>query len=158
MTFYKHTQIGYLILAVTLIVTAIFVWAFLMARAEVPSVDSGTNLLVTLVMALTLFLLLSFATLAVTIDEKFLKIKFGYGIFAKKFALDEIAKVDVVRNHWYYGWGIRFWFWPPMWIYNISGFDAVQITLKNGKVYRIGTDDAEGLRNAIKQNFNKFML
>lgn len=158
MSFYKHTQIGYLMLAVTLVVTAIFVWAYLIARAEVPSVDSGTNLMVTLVMAITLFLLLSFATLTATIDEKFLKIKFGYGIFAKKFALDEIAKVDVACNRWYYGWGIRFWPLPKMWIYNVSGFDAVQITLKNGKVYRIGTDDAEGLRNAIKQNLNKFML
>ena len=153
MSSYKHTQIGYLILVVTLIVTAFFVWANLMARAEVPSVDSGTNLLVTMMMALIVFILLSFATLTVSLDEKFLKIKFGFGIFAKKFALDEITKVDVARNHWYYGWGIHLWFLTSrkMWIYNVSGFDAVQITLKNGKVYRIGTDEPEELESAIKK-------
>ncbi len=46
---------------------------------------------------------------------------------------------------WYYGWGIRGWLWPKMWIYNVSGFDAVEIKLKNGKMYRIGTDEPKKL-------------
>jgi len=45
------------------------------------------------------------------------------------------------KNHWYYEWGIRGWLWPKMRIYNVSGFDAVEIKVKNGKTYRIGTDE-----------------
>ena len=41
-----------------------------------------------------------------------------------------------------------------MWIYNVSGFDAVEITMKNGKVYRIGTDVPEEIETAIKQSIN----
>jgi hypothetical protein len=136
---------------VTLAVLVLFAWIQITARAEPPSVDSGTNFLVTFIMASILFVLVSFTTLTTVIDEKYLQIKFGYGIFRKKFLLGEIASVKQVKNHWYYGWGIRFRLRPKMWIYNISGFDAVEIVMKNGKVYRIGTDTPGELETAIKQ-------
>jgi hypothetical protein len=154
MVLYKHTQVGYLILIVTLAVLAFFAWAFITARAEPPSYYSGTNFLITAIMVLILFTLASFTTLATSIDESYLRIKFGYGIFARKFALNQIAAAQAVKNHWYYGWGIRLWLWPKMWIYNVSGFDAVEIIMKNGKVYRIGTDVSKELETAIKQAIN----
>jgi len=154
MTSYKHTQIGYLMLVVTLAVLALFAWAYITARAEPVSVDSGTNFLVTATMALVLFILSSFATLTASIDGNYLWIKFGYGIFKKKFLLSEMASTKQVKNQWYYGWGIRLWFWPKMWIYNVSGFKAVEIVMKNGKIYRIGTDVPEELETAIKQVIN----
>jgi len=98
-----------------------------------------------------LFILISFATLNVKIDREYLRIKFGYGIFRKGFMLEEIISARAVRNHWYYGWGIRFWWWPRMVIFNVSGFDAVEIKMKNGKTYRIGTDEPENLEYAIIQ-------
>jgi hypothetical protein len=156
MTSYKHTQIGYLIIVVTLAVMVFFAWVNITARAEPPSVNSGTNFLVTSVMALILFVLASFATLTASIDENHLRIKFGYGIFKKEFPLKEIVSAKAVKNHWYYGWGIRGWFWPRyMWIYNVSGFDAVEITMKNGDIRRIGTDKPAELEAAIRQAINK---
>lgn len=151
MTSYKHTQISYLMLFVTLVVLIFFAWAYITARAEPPSYRSGTNFAVTAIMVLILFILASFATLTVSVEERYVTIKFGYGIFRKRFSISEIASVERVKNHWYYGWGIRVWFWPYMWIYNVSGFDAVQITMKNGYVFRIGTDVPEGLETAINQ-------
>ena len=146
---YKHSQIGYLMLVVTLAVLALFAWAYITARAEPPSYYSGTNFAVTSIMALILFALASFVSLQVIIDEKYLRIKFSYGIYQKKFLLDDVMSAQTVKNHWYYGWGIRVWFWPKMWIYNVSGFDAVEIKLKNGKTYRIGTDEPEKLEQTI---------
>ena len=151
MTTYKHTQIGYLMLVLTLAMLLLFAWAYITARAEPPSVDSGTNLLVTAVMVFILLILASFTTLTVSLDKNYLGIKFGYGMFRKKFPLHDIVSATSVKNHWYYGWGIRFWLWPKMWIYNISGFEAVEITMKNGQVYRIGTDDPNGLETALKK-------
>jgi len=150
MTSYKHTQIGYLMLVVTLAVLVFFVWLYITALAEPLSIDSGPNFAVTAIMVLTLFILASFATLTASIDENYLRIKFGYGIFRKRFAVSEIASAEQVKNHWYYGWGIRGWFWPYMWIFNVSGFDAVELVMKNGKVYRIGTDQPKELETAIK--------
>jgi hypothetical protein len=154
MTLYKHTQIGYLMLAVTLAVLVLFAWVYITASAEPPSVDSGPNFAITAIMALILFILASFATLNASIDENCLRIKFGYGIFAKKFPLNQIVSVQAVKNHWYYGWGVKVWFWPYMWIFNVSGFDAVEIIMKNRKIYRIGTDEPEKLETAIKQAVN----
>ena len=151
MATYKHTQISYLMFVVTLAVLAFFAWIQMEARAEPPSVDSGTNLLVTSVMLLIVLILASFATLTVSLDEHCLRIKFGYGIFRKKFSLNEIVSAKIVKNHWYYGWGIRLWLWPKMWIFNVSGFDAVEIIMKNEKVYRIGTDAPAELEAAIKR-------
>ena len=151
---YKHTQIGYLIIVITLVVLVFFAWLQITARAEPPSYDSGTNFAISAIMVLILFILASFVSLQVIIDGKYLRIKFGYGIYKKKFLLNEIVSVKTVKNHWYYGWGIRGWLWPKMWIYNISGFDAVEITMKNGKIYRIGTDESKKLEQAIANSLN----
>ena len=152
---YKHTQIGYLMLVVTLAILVLFAWVYITALAELPSVDSGPNFAVSTIMVLILFILASFATLTVSINEKYLRIKFGYGIFKKKFLLEKITSARTVKNHWYLGWGIRIWFWPHMWIYNVSGFDAVEITMRNGKIYRIGTDVPKELEVEINKHLNK---
>jgi len=149
MTSYKHTQIGYLILLILLALGLFYVWLY-----GVISTEIGSNFAIIAVMALILFMLASFSTLKVTIDENYLRLKFGYGIFWKKFPVREIISAKTVKNHWYYGWGIRLWLWPYMWIYNVSGFDAVEITMKNGKIYRIGTDAPGELETAIKQAIN----
>jgi hypothetical protein len=152
---YKHTQIGYLMIVVTLVILALFAWIHTSALAEPSSVDSGPNFLVSAIMLLVLVILASFATLTVSIDETYLRLKFGYGIIRKKFLLKEITSAKVVKNHWYYGWGIRMWLWPRMWIYSVSGFDAVEITLGNGRTYRIGTDAPQGLESAINAHLRK---
>lgn len=146
---YKHTQISYLMIIITLIVLTFFIYSYISALSETPSYNSGLNLAVTSIMILIIFILASFASLQVIIDEKYLRIKFGFGIFRKKFLLNDIKSVKSVKNHWYFGWWIRWWFWPKMVIYNISWFDAVEIVMKNNKVYRIGTDEPKELEETI---------
>jgi hypothetical protein len=99
-----------------------------------------------------LITILSFVTLNVRVDNKYLKIKFGYGIFKRKFLIKDIVSVKRVKNKWYYGWGIRYWPWPGFLLFNVSGYDAVEFVLKNGKVYRIGSDDVKNLERAIKES------
>jgi len=146
---YKHTQIGYLIIFVFFFVTLYF--GIFFAYADL-------NPWVIFIMISIIFILISFATLNVTIDREYLRIKFGYGIFRKRFMLKEIISAKTVKNHWYYGWGIRLWLWPRMVIFNISGFDAVEIRMKDGKIYRIGTDEPKKLEYAIVQTIriNRF--
>ncbi len=143
---YKHTQTGYLILFILLAVALLF--GFILKQAEA---DLGVLSL----MIFILFIVASFSSLNVIVDEGHLQIKFGYGIFRKKFLLDEIGSVKAVKNHWYYGWGIRLWLFPYMWVYNVSGFDAVEIIMKDGKRYRIGTDESKNLERVILQSINK---
>jgi len=139
---YNHTQVGRLMVTILFIIAVYFVFIF-------KTVESDRSIIAVLI--LVLFILLSFVSLNVRIDEKHLRIKFGYGIFRKRFALSEIISVKAVKNHWYYGWGIRVWFWPLMHIFNVSGFDAVEIRMKDSKIYRIGTDESQKLELAITE-------
>ncbi len=137
---YKHTQVGYLIIYT--LVGMVLLFGFILTQ-------SGFNLLISSVMFFVLFILASFSSLTVMVNEQHLRIKFGYGIYSKIFLLNDIISAETVRNKWYYGWGIRMWFWPKMVIFNVSGFDAVEIKLKNNKVYRIGTDEPRELEGVI---------
>ncbi len=139
---YKHTQIGFLVIFALIAVALLFTIILTQIHLK----------LIVFFMIFILLLVASFLSLNVIIDEKYLRIKFGYGIFRKSFVLKEIISVKIVRNHWYYGWGIRIWFWPRMWIYNVSGFDAVEIKMKNNKTYRIGTNEPKKLKHAIIQS------
>lgn len=97
--------------------------------------------------------LVLFATLTVVIEEDVLEIRFGPGVIRKKFLLKDIESCQIVKNPWYYGWGIRLT--PHGWLYNVSGFYAVEIKIKTGKKYRIGTDVSNELEKAIRQSIEK---
>ncbi len=138
---YKHTQIGYLMLFVILGVMLLFAYIGVQEESSV--------FLLRIVMIGILLVLASFSYLMVTIDTEYISVRFGYGVFKKRFALKDIQTVRAVKNSWYYGWGIRVWFWPKMWIYNISGFDAVELTMKDGSIVRIGTDEPQLLEQEL---------
>ena len=139
---YKHTQIGYLVIFALFITVLLFGTILTKESFNFPVVGF---------MILIFLLLASFMTLQVVIDESYLKIKFGYGIYKKSFLLQDIISVKAVKNHWYYGWGIRVWPRPYMLIYNVSGFDAIEIIMKDNKIYRIGTDEPQKLESVISQ-------
>jgi hypothetical protein len=75
---------------------------------------------------------------------------FGPGIIRKKVRLAEIVRCDPIRIRWWYGWGIHLT--PYGWLYNVSGFNAVAITLRDGRKIAFGTDDPHGLVDAIRHN------
>ena len=137
---YRHTQKGYLVLFVIAVTAVLF--AIIISQGERSPWVIG-------LMAFILLVLASFAALTVTIDHNELRIRLG--VFRKAFRLSEIASAGAVKNRWYTGWGIRLSLWPYMWIFNVSGFDAVEIRLKNGRIYRIGTDEPKRLERAISE-------
>jgi len=145
---YEHTQIGRLMIFILLITVFYFVFIF-------NKIGPDSTFFIT--MFFILFVILSFVSLKVVIDEEYLRIKFGYGIFKKRFILKKIVSARVVKNHWYYGWGIRHRLIPPMWIYNVSGFDAVEIKMEDGKTHRIGTDEPGNLEQAVTQAIRQSM-
>jgi hypothetical protein len=47
---------------------------------------------------------------------------------------------------------------PYGWLYNVSGFDVVAITLRDGRKFAVGTDDPHGLITAILAGFRECPL
>ena len=135
---YKHTQIGYLLL-ISYSVVALGIAFLNIAAAFHPL---AVTLLIILLIVLGIF-----SRLTVTIDDQTIKIQFGLRVIRKAFPLKEIDAYRVVKNPWYYGWGIRFT--PRGWLFNVSGFSAIELQMKSGKRYRIGTDDPDNLAKAL---------
>jgi hypothetical protein len=135
---YRHTQIGYLTLIV-LLLGALGTFA-LGQRSPLP---------VTLVVAvLVLISAVLFSSLTVEISDGELRFHFGPGFWRKRYELTEVAGADVTRSSWWEGWGIRIT--PRGMLYNVSGTDAVEIELRSGQRFRIGTDEPEALAQALR--------
>jgi hypothetical protein len=96
-------------------------------------------------LALMLYL---FHSLTVEVDPDRMVVRFGPGLIRKSFPVQRIREAEVVRNQWYYGWGIRLT--PHGWLFNVSGLEAVQIRLDNGRQYRVGTDQPDELVAALR--------
>lgn len=135
---YKHTQFGYLI--ATLLIIGIILILFLMKFY-------GFDWIAFIVLIILVICLFLFSTLTISINNDILKISFGIGLIRKEFLLKDIESCRIVKNPWYYGWGIRLT--PYGWLYNVSGFYAVEIKLKTGERYRIGTDAPYELEKVI---------
>jgi hypothetical protein len=134
---YKHTQIGWvnLVIATTVILIMAF-WAAL---------NPIIYMVITLIV-LTILLAI-FSSLTVTGDSDEIMFYFGPGVVKKRINYDQIKSAEKVRNRWYYGWGVR-WYGPG-WLYNVSGLDAVELKLADGKQLRIGTDEPDQLHTFL---------
>ncbi len=137
---YRHVQAGWLtalaiglsvMMIVAVVVVAGFHWVML-----VPAV----------VLALTL---LTFSFMTVTVDERAVTVKMGIGLVQQRIPLSDIVHFRAVRNPWYYGWGVRMYGGGKL--YNVSGFDAVELLLATGRGVRIGTDEPAALVSALEQ-------
>ena len=135
---YKHTQIGYLLI-VALGAAVVMIGNLAVATKFNP----GTLL----PLAFMILCLLAFATLTVQVNDQAITIRFGIGLIRRSFLLQDVQAYRAVKNPWYYAWGIHAI--PGGWIFNVSGMEAIELQMKNGKKYRIGTDDVQGLVSAV---------
>ncbi len=89
------------------------------------------------------------ARLTVTVGEHAVTASFGWGWPSRRIELDEINTACAVRNSWWHGWGIRKV--SHGWMYNNAGRDAIALTLRSGKAFRIGTDQPGELLAALER-------
>jgi hypothetical protein len=138
---YEHTQVGYLII-ITILSTIILIGVILAL--------AGFNWIALAVLVLMAVTLVLFSSLTVIISDDILEVRFGPGLVRRRFNLADIESTRIVKNPWYYGWGLRGTRHGPL--YNVSGFQAVEIKLRNGMQVRIGTDMPRELNETIEQN------
>ncbi len=134
---YRHTQIGYLTLIVIL-VAALGIVASLPNHGPVSLGVAGLLVIIAVL----------FSSLTVEVADGELRFHFGPGFWRKRIALGEVTAATPTQNSWWEGWGIRFT--PRGMLYNVSGTNAVEITLRSGQRFRIGTDEPEALVQALQ--------
>lgn len=138
---YRHTQVGR--------VTLIALGAAVVLNLGLLAVFDDLAVRVLLVALVVVFALcaLLFSALTVSVDAQHLTARFGPGPIAKRIPLSSIRDAQPVRNPWWYGWGIHLT--PHGWLWNVSGFEAVELTLDGGQRIRIGTDEPQVLADVL---------
>jgi hypothetical protein len=92
----------------------------------------------------------SYQTIEVTGTE--VVSRFALGIMPKRIPLTDIVRVEYAPSSWFEGWGIRLT--TRGWLYNVSGFGAVEFTMRDGNRMRFGSDDSSNLIAAIDQRIS----
>jgi hypothetical protein len=135
---YRHTQPGTLIRTVTLAITvALIVTGWFTGHPAIMLFPGAILLVITWL----------FHSLTIEIVGGELRWAFGPGLIHKRVPLSEIVSAMPAKNG--PSWGIH---WGPRsgWLYNVSGFDAVLVTLRNRKKFMLGTDEPSALAEAIR--------
>jgi hypothetical protein len=138
MTSYRHTQPGFVVIAAL---------AGSIALVALIGPHAGWHPVLLGVLAMLVAALALFHSLTVEVRGSELIVTFGIGFPCFSYRLPRVREARVVRNPWFYGWGIHMT--PDGWLYNVSGFFAVEIVFVDGRKVRIGTDEPEALRRAI---------
>jgi hypothetical protein len=135
--FYRHTQPGYLT------ITALGGGAAMAGYAA--SRTAGPGALVAFFVLGSAVLL--FPSLTVVVEDRALIVYFGTGLIRRRIDLADVRAARPVRNRWYVGWGIRYI--GNGWLWNVSGLQAVELELRDGRRFRVGSDEPESLASAI---------
>lgn len=140
---YRHTQPG-----------TVIRWALLGGLLPLPLLallPPGPILWVPLMAGLALLDLLMLAlfwSLTVEVTSVHLAFWFGPGLISRRLPLVRVVTcepVDGIRS-----WGIH-WAGQRGWLYNVSGLQAVAVTLSEGGRLMVGTDQPEALCAAVTQ-------
>ncbi|MBK8181610.1 MAG: hypothetical protein IPK63_01320 [Candidatus Competibacteraceae bacterium] len=136
---YKQTQFG-TVVVVSLLLTGLLLVGLGLALSDRVIIVGGP--------LLTAVAVLLFHSLTIVIDADYLRFWFGVGLIQKRIPLAEIREAKPVRNSVIHGWGIHRT--AEGWVYNVSGWEAVEITLANGKRLRLGTPQPNLLARKLR--------
>ncbi|HET6421416.1 MAG TPA: hypothetical protein VFG19_14770 [Geobacteraceae bacterium] len=135
---YRHTQIGYIT------ITALGAVIFLIIEQIQ---FFGSDPLQIAVLAILVVCLLIFSSLTIEVGNGFLNWKFGFGLIHKKVPVADIIRATPIKLSLFHGWGIHLT--TGGWLYNVSGFQAVEFELRGGKKFRLGTNEPKKLVQAV---------
>lgn len=90
---------------------------------------------------------LAFSRMTIAVEDGTLSWGFMMGLWGRRVPLADITSVTAVQATADDGWGIHNT--PGGTLYNVAGSSAVQVRLKDGSVFRLGTDQPNQLIHAI---------
>jgi hypothetical protein len=91
-----------------------------------------------------------FTRLTIRVDAHAVTWHFGWGWPGGAISTSEIERAEVTQTNLLEGWGIHWTIWHG-WLWNAGGFAAVEISKRNSGAVTLGTDDPQGLLQAIER-------
>lgn len=129
-------------------IVAVVVLAILAAWSTDPHIAMAVPAAVAIVPMLLVGAI--FTRLTIAVDANAVRWHFGWGWPGGEIALAEIAGAQITQTSLLEGWGIHWTIWHG-WLWNAGGFQAVEIFKTNGGGVTLGTDDPQGLAEAIER-------
>jgi hypothetical protein len=139
MPLYEHRQVSPWLM-VPLGIYAVFV----LGLARAGRSPSSVAFLMLAVVAVAV----GFLALSTRVDERAVSWSFTFGTPGGTIPLADIADAQVIKTRFWEGFGIH-WTFTHGWLWNVWGFSAVMIRKRDGRIVTLGTDDAQGLADAI---------
>lgn len=135
---YEHKQKAPMYLLLVVFAGAMVIAAVVIPESVVKiSLFSAAGVMTTLAVC--------FHHLTVRDEDDCLLVSFGpLPLFRRRIEYADIDSLSPVRSTWLDGWGIHMSA-SGGWVWNIWGFDAVDIRFKQGGKLRLGTDDQDEL-------------
>ena len=139
---YRHTQRAFWILIPLALCLAGMTWLMLADDVALRWELAPAALILVVIF-------LAFRSLTVAVDGSRIRVAFGWGWPCRSASLADVTEVRRVRNTIWHGWGIH---WSlDGWVWNIAGFDAIELRFARGRKWRIGTDEPAELERAISR-------
>ena len=139
---YEHRQIGW----VTIVLIFVVVTALSIALGISERTAGQRDAFNAIVFALAVIAAI-FSSLQIRITKEYIAWWFGLPFIGRRVRLKEIDSVAAIRTNIVEGWGIHLT-WHG-WLWNVSGFNAVQIVLRSGTRYAVGTPEPQAVIDAI---------
>lgn len=111
-------------------------------------VDPGPYVVPVMVMIIIVAAVAMLSRLTTSVDERGVRWAFGFGFPSGSIDAGSLARAQITQTNLMEGWGIHWTIWHG-WLWNVWGFQAVQIFTRDGSSVTIGTDDPQGFLQAI---------
>ncbi|GAB6280462.1 MAG: hypothetical protein STSR0007_05350 [Thermovirga sp.] len=148
MSWYVRTQTGW---GLRCILLGAFVFLLYRARLRAGSwngISESPEFWPLMVAAIILVVVvLVFTAMTVTVDDSDIEISMGLDLIKKRVHISEISSIVEVRIPWH---SVGFKKVSGGWLYSVAVSGGIDIGMKNGKRIVIGSDDPEGLTQAIR--------
>jgi hypothetical protein len=141
---YEHTQLGRALLVIVGGATV----AVMAGAVVIGEAAPGARLVMLVLSAVLAVCLYLFSSMTIVVTGADVDLVMLHGLLHRRYALPEITEVLVVRDPWWYGWGIHGY--PGGVLYNVSGSFAVELRLHDRRSVRLGSDEPEKLLAAVE--------
>lgn len=149
---YQHTQVGKIMIAAVIMSMIIALIAILNQDFSKYAPDwldtSSWNMWGIVILIVAELFAINMTVLTLRINEGELTWQFGIGIPKGALNINDIVSVELVRNKWWYGFGIRRTSSGAR-LYNVEGLDAIEIINNEGAKIRFGTNDPKKLLRVL---------
>ncbi|MGA3038467.1 MAG: hypothetical protein ABSE64_13395 [Vulcanimicrobiaceae bacterium] len=138
---YEHRQVGW--------VTVILLFAIAAAISIAAGITAPSERLLSYSFVPILMVVAAlFSTLTVRVTDKRMMWFFGVSGIGRSVAVSEIASIRPIKTSILEGWGVHLT-WHG-WLWNVSGFNAVQIVLRSGTRFAVGTPEPQAVIDAVQ--------